>query len=80
MVIISIGDSWLVCCAAGCRAHWPARLLILPAAVEAAGSRAAVGRRGAIASATLEAGETAAYAARRSTSGLRLRGLVVHDR
>ena len=45
MVIISIGDSWLgrVCCAAGCRGEWPARLLILPAAVEAAGSRA--GRR-----------------------------------
>jgi hypothetical protein len=62
MVIISIGDSWLgrVCCAAGCRAGWPVRLLILPAAVEAAGSRAAAGRRGAIASATLEAGETAA--------------------
>ena len=39
----------------------------LPAAVEAAGSRAAVGRRGAIASATLEAGGTAAQAARHST-------------
>jgi hypothetical protein len=42
----------------------------LLAAVEAAGSRAAVGRRGAIASATLEAGGTARHAARRATPPL----------
>jgi len=59
----------------------------LPAAVEAAGSRAAVGRRRAIALATLEAGGTAGNAARRTTAQLlpvvecaRFRGrLVVHD-
>jgi hypothetical protein len=48
-----------VCCATVGRAGCPARLLILLAAVEAPGSRAAVGRRSAIAAATLEAGETA---------------------
>jgi hypothetical protein len=42
----------------------------LSAAVEAAGSRAAGGRRGAIASATLEAGGTAGDAARRATPPL----------
>jgi hypothetical protein len=49
------------CCRAGLMA---CPLIDLPAAVEAAGSRAAAGRRGAIAVATLESGETAAQAVR----------------
>ena len=58
-------------CAAGLRAGLLACPMVgLLAAVEAAGSRAAVGRRGAIASATLEAGGTAGHAARRATSPL----------
>ena len=49
------------CCRAGLMA---CPLTDLPAAVEAAGSRAAAGRRGAIAVATLEPGGTAAQAVR----------------
>ena len=57
-----------VCCAAGRGQVLLACPMVgLPAAVEAAGSRAAVGRRRAIALATLEAGGTAAQAARRAT-------------
>jgi hypothetical protein len=73
-VILFVGrllERMALWCAAGLRAGLLACPMVgLPAAVEAAGSRAAVGRRGAIASATLEAGGTAAYAARRATAPL----------